>query len=537
VLIVDDNDASRYAKTRILQRAGFDVFEAASGRDALDLVARHKPRLVVLDVNLPDVNGMDLCRHIKKQAETASTLVLQVSATYVTHADTVRSLEAGADASLVEPIDPTVLVATAKALLRTRQAEDALRKALAIEQQARSVAESANRAKDEFLATLSHELRSPLSAILTWVTLLRTTTRGDRHGREPDWSQLERGLAAIERNTRHQAKLIEDLLDVSRIMSGKMQLDMAPIDLRSVVSSAVDAVAASASTKGMEITTFIDPELRAIHADASRVQQILSNLLSNAVKFTPPNGRAEVRVLQQPSTVEIQVRDTGIGIESDFLPNVFERFQQADSSSTRPESGLGLGLAIVRHLVELHHGKVEAASEGTGKGATFTVRLPAAPDVQLKRSAAPTAVSNDTSSIAPLAGIHVLVVDDDPDSREAIAAALRAAGAEIGSVDNVHEALERTATQRVDILVSDIGMPREDGFALIRRLREGERTSHLAALALTAYASIGDQRRVLAAGYDGFIAKPAAANELIATVARLARRSKERMQDESGVAR
>jgi CheY-like chemotaxis protein len=249
----------------------------------------------------------------------------------------------------------------------------------------------------------------------------------------------------------------------------------------------------------------------------------LCNLLSNAVKFTPDNGAAEVRVIQHEDSVEIQVRDTGIGIPPDFLPHVFERFQQADSSTTRPGSGLGLGLAIVRHLVELHRGRVEAASDGPGKGATFTIHLPAEHHVQLKTSS-PQRPSDQVVAAMPLRGIRVLVVDDDADSREAIVAALRAAGAEITNVDNVRDALRHATNGAIDLVVSDIGMPREDGYALIRQLREGARTTHLAALALTAYASIGDQRRVIAAGYDAFIAKPAAANELIATVARLAAR-------------
>jgi signal transduction histidine kinase len=370
VLVVDDNETGRYGKCRVLRQNGFEVIEAADGTNALRLVTERKPRLVLLDVKLPDIDGWEVCRRIKANPGTESVLVLQMSATFVREDDTVRSLEGGADGCLTEPCDPLVLVATIRALLRARRAEDALREALAREQGLRSAAEAANRAKDDFLATLSHELRSPLGAILTWASLLRTGRLDER--------RTKQAVEAIERNTRLQVRLIEDLLDVSRIISGKMRLEFALVDLGTVVEAALDSVRGVASAKGIRIESTVDPSLGPVSGDAARLQQVLWNLLSNALKFTPKAGRVEIRLTGVDSVAQIEVTDTGSGIDATVLPHIFERFRQADSSTTRAEGGLGLGLALVRHFVELHGGTVEAKSEGLGKGATFLVRLPLA---------------------------------------------------------------------------------------------------------------------------------------------------------------
>ena len=502
ILVVDDHASSRYAKVRMLQRAGFDVIEAENGFRALELVAERKPRLVVLDVNLPDIDGFEICRRIKQDPATASTVVLQVSATYVDHEHTVLALDRGADASLVEPIDASVLVATVRALLRARQAEDALRDALAREQQARAAAEAANRVKDDFLATLSHELRTPLGAILTWATLLRSGT--------PEPEQAKRGLEAIERNTRLQARLVEDLLDVSRIISGKMQLEIVRVDLKSAIGGALDAMMPAAAAKEVKLSAHFAADLPAIDADASRLQQIASNLLSNGIKFTPAGGRVEIAVVASPPQVEIRVTDTGRGIAPEFLPHVFERFQQADSSTTRSEAGLGLGLAIVRHLVLAHGGSIGAESDGLGRGARFTVRLPIASELARRPPGAGAASARPRSTPdaagAPLVGVRVLVVEDDADSREAILAALARAGARVSSAGSVRGALAELERAPVDVVVSDIGMPDEDGFELIRELRGREQGSaeRTGAIALTAFASVDDEERALASGYDAF---------------------------------
>jgi len=514
VLVVDDNDSGRYSKARSLRQAGFEVLEAASGAEALQLVAERTPRLVILDVKLPDLDGWAVCRRIKTDAATASTLVLQMSATYVSEADTVHALEGGADGCLTEPVEPPVLVATVRALLRARQAEDAVREALAREQAARAAAEAANRTKDEFLATLSHELRSPLNAILTWVTLLRTANL--------DEDRRQRALEGIERNTRLQTNLIEDLLDVSRIISGKMVLDVRLVDLASVVEHALETVRPAADAKAIRVETTVDATLGPVAGDAGRLQQVVWNLLSNAVKFTGKGGRVEVRVEGVASIAQIRISDTGRGIDPGFLPHIFERFRQADASSTRSEGGLGLGLAIVRHLVEMHGGTVEASSRGLGTGTTFTIRLPL-PAIRTAQGK-PDTTGAASSSPESIAGVRVLIVEDDRDARESIAAILEAAGGTVTTTASVGAALASVADAVPDVIVSDIGMPREDGYTLIRRLRElrGD-GSRVPALALTAYAGPENRDRTLAAGYDAYLTKPVEPTELIAAVKRAAR--------------
>jgi len=520
VLVVDDLDSARYHKARTLQRAGFEVLEAANGREALTVVAHSRPRLVVLDTQMPEIDGWEVCKRLKGDPQTASVLVLQVSATYVREEDTVRALEGGADACLTEPIEGTVLIATVRALLRARRAEDALRDALAREQSARAAAESANRIKDEFLATLSHELRSPIGAVLTWVTLLRAG--------HVDAARTQHALEAIERNTRIQVQLIEDLLDVSRIISGKLRLEMAPVDLGAVMASSLEAVRPTALTKGIQLFAPPVANLPLLSADAARLHQVLWNLLSNAIKFTPKGGRVEMQLEQAASHIEIRVSDSGRGIEPAFLPHIFERFRQADSSSTRVEGGLGLGLAIVRHLIEMHGGTVSAHSPGLDQGATFTVRLPM-PAVLVP---APTPVAGQllpaltSAHWQQLDKLRVLVVDDQRDAREAVAAVLEQYGAELTLAASVEEGFNAVAAGAIDVVISDIGMPVLDGYELIRRIRDAgdTRVAGLPSLALTAYGGLEDERRVFVAGFDAYLPKPVDATQLVSAVARLAAR-------------
>jgi signal transduction histidine kinase len=513
ILVVDDNETHRYTVRRILRNAGYAVSEAATAEEALQALEERTPRLIILDVQLPDMDGREMCRRIKASPATAAVIVLQVSATYVRDEDMVQALDSGADASLAEPIEPTVLVATVRALLRAREAEDALRDALEQTDAARRAAEDLNRAKDEFLATLSHELRSPLGAILTWATLL---IEGDL-----DDERRHRALAAIERNARAQAQLIEDLLDVSRIVSGGMRLERAAVELPGIIEAAAEVVRPTADAKGVALELTVDAMPEPISADPHRLRQAVCNVLGNAVKFTPAGGRVEVRLERRDRVARIVVRDTGRGIDPALLGEVFERFRQEDASSTRREGGLGLGLTIARHLMELHGGRVEAHSDGVGKGATFVLELPLTPST----SGTPAGRAPTTAGTVGLVGLRVLLVDDEADAREASRAALEAAGATVVSAGSVVEALQQLGNAAFDTVVTDIAMPDLDGYTLLERmLRQGGRVATTPAIALTAYAGADDQRRVTDAGFARHVAKPVAPSELVNAVGSVARR-------------
>jgi signal transduction histidine kinase len=512
ILVVDDTETGRYAKARALRQAGFDVLEAATGTDALQLVAGRTPDLVVLDIQLPDINGWEVCTRVKALPE--APLVLQVSATYVQEADTVKALEGGADACLTEPIDPAVLIATVRALLRMRFAEEALRQALTREQGLRQAAESANRAKDEFLATLSHELRSPLGTILTWVTLLREGGLGADRTRQ--------GLDAIERSTQLQVKLIADLLDISSIILGKTKLDVGSVNLGAIGQAALDGVRAAADAKRLRLVLEVDPDLPRIAGDAMRLQQVVQNLCSNAVKFTPDEGKVVVRIRRIGAVAEIEVADDGKGVAAEFLPHIFERFRQADSSTTRREGGLGLGLAIVRHLVEMHFGTVEARSPGVGRGMTVVVRLPISTPPEAARVVDPFVNAHSRGDGAALAGLRILIVDDEDDARDAVATALARRGAETLTAGTVDAAIAILDDMLPDVLVGDIAMPGEDGYSLIRRVRARPSAAggNVPAVALTAYGRLSERKRILTAGYDECLTKPIEIDELAAALLR-----------------
>jgi signal transduction histidine kinase len=378
ILVVDDHDASRFARAKTLREAGHTIFEAARLADAEVLVREMRPELIVLDVNLPDGNGMDFCRTLKDDEELRAVMVLQMSASFVTNEDQVRGLEAGADAYLTDPTSPGVLTATANALLRLSRAERAIKEMLEREQEARAEAEAANRLKDDFLATLSHELRTPLNAIVGWTTLMRTIDMDDEHRR--------RAIEIIERNAKSQAALIEDLLDVSRITQGQLQLTWLSVHIPAIVAAAIDTIRPSADAKQLTVFTNITADPRAtVQGDPVRLQQVIWNLLSNAVKFTPPGGRVDVYLGLDDSYVHVRISDNGRGIEPDFLPLIFDRFSRADTRSTRAEGGLGLGLAIARQLVEMHGGTLTASSDGENKGAMFALRLPLAGTATARR--------------------------------------------------------------------------------------------------------------------------------------------------------
>jgi PAS domain S-box-containing protein len=382
-------------------------------------------------------------------------------------------------------------------------------------------AEEASTAKDLFLGTLSHELRTPLSAILGWTRMLQSgSLPADKH---------DRALATIERNARMQVAMIEDILDVARITSGKLRLDVAPVEIAQVVEAALDTIRPTAEAKSVRLQAVLDPDAGVLHGDGPRLQQVMWNLLSNAVRFTPKGGRVYVVLRRVDSSVEIAVSDTGVGIPLEFLPRVFERFSQADASRTRQQGGLGLGLSIVKHLTELHGGTVAAESAGLGQGATFMVRLPLAPlrDTPVHGPRASTPPTRHELFCPPeLDGLHVLVVDDEPDARELVQSALEACHARVTLAKSAVEALHKLKLDRPAVLVSDIGMPEEDGYSLIRKVRalSKDEGGDVPAVALTAYAHIADRTRALMEGFNNHVSKPAEPQELIAVVAALAGR-------------
>jgi signal transduction histidine kinase len=364
-----------------------------------------------------------------------------------------------------------------------------------------SAANEANRAKDEFLATLSHELRTPMTAVLGWARMLKM-------GLTPEESVD--AVDAIEKSASVQMQLIEDILDMSRIMAGKLRIETSPVDMRNVANAALTTVRPTAEMKGIEIITHYAPHLPQVLGDANRLQQVIWNLLTNAVKFTSRGGTILVRVAQTNEGVTLTVRDSGMGIDPSFLPHVFERFRQADSSTTRSHGGIGVGLAIARYLVEMHGGTIVAESEGLGRGATFRVELPA---MEARVRAATPLQSND---LPALDGMSVLVVDDEPMTRDVVAAILRLCNANVVTASSAHEARLRVAERRPDVIVCDIAMPGEDGFAFARDLRSSD--VRIPIVALTAFGGPEDRDRALSSGFDAFLKKPVDPVTLATTV-------------------
>ena len=644
ILHVDDNEANRYVVNRILQNAGFSVVEATTGATGLKAVANFQPDLVILDVQLPDISGFEVCRQIKANPETTFIPVLQLSASFVQSQDKAEGLDSGADAYLVQPVEPIELLATVRSLLRIRRAEEAalssarewqttfdsmndgvslvdregivmrcnrammqlfckpsheilgyahhelmgaklgigdgtcfrrakethqrqilefqsqerwfaktidpvidgdgtltgavfilsditerkrseallqeqnnrLNQLMISLQQQTEQAQQANRIKDEFLAVLSHELRSPLNPILGWARILQKNHQ--------DAAKTQYALETIERNAKLQAQLIEDLLDVSRILQGKLSLNTVPVGLTFTIKAALETVRLAAEAKSIQIQTIFEPNVGQVLGDSSRLQQVVWNLLSNAIKFTSQGGRVEVRLetikdevdTHSAEYTQITVSDTGRGISGDFLPYVFDYFRQADGTTTRKFGGLGLGLAIVRHLVELHGGTVQADSPGEGQGAVFTVKLP--PIAASKLNQVNTA-DRDRSDLN-LNGLQTLLVDDDKDSREFIAFVLEQYGAQVTEADSAHDALNNLERAKFDLLISDIGMPDMDGYTLIRQIRKQspDRGGEIPAIAVTAYAGEIDRQQALAAGFQHHISKPIELEVLIQAI-------------------
>jgi signal transduction histidine kinase len=384
------------------------------------------------------------------------------------------------------------------------------------EQRARAEAEEASRMKDEFLATLSHELRTPLTAMLGWVHLLRNG--------QLESAQVTRALEVLDRNTRAQALLINDLLDVSRIVTGKLRLDLRPVSLAPIIHAALETVRPAAEARTIEWEVQIDPKVGVVSGDATRLQQVVWNLLSNAVKFTPRGGQVAVGLEARGDEAVLRVRDNGQGLTAELVPHVFERFRQGDSTTTRVHGGLGLGLAIVRHLVEMHGGTVEASSPGKGQGSTFTVKLPLLRGERYPAHPAGSRVDGATAPGQPLLiGLRVLLVEDEADTRDLLTLVLTRQGAQVVGVGSASEALAKFDQQAPDVLVSDIGLPGEDGFSLIRKIRgrPAARGGRVPAVALTAFAHAEDRIRALEAGFQIHAPKPVDADELVAIVASL----------------
>lgn len=641
VLFVDDSDANRYAGARLLRLAGFEVLEAATGVQALEALVQ-KPDIAVIDVHLPDVDGITLCRMIKSHEAYNSLPVLLMSATFTSTEDRVQGLEEGADGYLAQPFELPVLRATLTSILRVREAEEKAHKLsqqwqitfdaisdgiwildnrgrivrgntamaqlwkssgrtlagrlamevvdssgvlreeqpeipnsprevlaalmgeeikpgksevviggrwfsvvshavagqdevpgvvqvwsdittrkvaeqerLALldrEKVARMEAEEANRLKDEFLATLSHELRTPLMAIIGWVGLLRDD--------DVPLEQSRTGLEVIERNAKTQSQIINDLLDVSRVIAGKMQLRMEPVDLREVIENALNSIRPSAELKSIRVIHPSGEGACRIQGDAARIQQVLWNLLANAVKFTPRGGVIEVSCTSTQDSVSVEVKDSGQGIESEFLPHVFDRFRQADSSSTRKHGGLGLGLAIVRHITEMHGGHVEVKSEGTGHGTSFILHFPVSTVTAFPEPV--NRLQNQKGKV--LRGLRIQVVDDQEETRALVAAILAHRGAEVQCSASAQEAMELLQRWHPSLLVSDLGMPGEDGYSLINRVRTLPATcgGSTPALALSAYADTLHRQRALESGFHAFAAKPIEPEELVNVILTLA---------------
>ncbi|ACC80914.1 type II toxin-antitoxin system ParD family antitoxin [Nostoc punctiforme] len=514
ILLADDNADMRDYLKHLLQ-PDYEVEAATNGLAALAAARRQIPDLVLSDIMMPGIDGLQLLRELRSASSTREVPIILLSAR-AGEESRVEGLEMGADDYLIKPFSARELLARVRTNLElSRLRKDALaQQAERIrEQAARVEAEAANRMKDEFLQVLSHEIRTPLNGMLGWVKMLRQG--------KLDSSATTRALETIERNANAQAKLVDDLLDVSCIIRGQLRLEKRPVSLISVITEAIETLKPQAEAKDITINCMLDRYVSSVSGDASRLQQVAWNLLSNAIKFTPSGGQVEVSLQAVGTDALLQVKDTGNGIKADFLPYIFERFRQADASTTRTYGGLGLGLAIVRHLVEMHGGTVEADSPGLGLGATFGVRLPLM-SISYISEGAESISGNDDSQIS-LNGLRVLVVDDEADGRELVGFILQQHGALVSQAASVAQAWSALESGMPHILISDLGMPEEDGYSFIRRIRALpiEKGGRMPAIALSAYAKEEDRRRALLTGFQMYLSKPFDPDELLIMVASL----------------
>jgi signal transduction histidine kinase len=476
ILNVNDREIPRYVNEEMLRRAGFDVVSVASGLEALGRAREFE--LVVLDVQLPDLDGFEVCRRLKRDPATAGVVVLLTSAAFVSSVNKVTGLESGADGYIVQPFEGAELIATVRALLRTRAAE---REAQALAKELRAAMD----VRDEFLAMLGHELRNPIGAISTALHLLRE---------QP--AALPRYLKILDRQTTNLGRIVDDLLDVARITRGKLSLQREPVELKELVERAVQALAGEAHD-GIAIA--VSGERVKVLGDPVRLEQIVANLLTNAIKYTPRGGRADVKIARDGDQAVISVTDTGIGMDAATCARVFDLFVQGKQSIDRSRGGLGLGLTVVRQLVELHGGKVVAHSAGEGKGSTFTVSLPRHEEATREMQ-----VAEPAPDVAPL---HVVAIEDNDDVRETMCDALAMLGYKVDSAADGKAGVELVLAKRPDVALVDIGLPELDGYGVARAVRAaGGRQPQM--IAVTGYGQPEDHQRCLAAGFDMHVTKP-----------------------------
>lgn len=507
VLMPTGRDASLVCST--LEKSGISALPCAEADELEKNLDSGTGAVLIAEEALQNGTLNKLTESLQEQPVWSDIPVVIFAGSAINSEKLLEAVGTRFNATIVErPIRIAMLVSAVRGALRAREKQYQTRDLI-------HQLEEADHQKDLFLATLSHELRTPLNSMLGWIQILR-----NRQYTESDFDQA---LKVIERNAKSQTELVSDILFISRVITGKINLKMEVVDLSATIQSAVNIIQPSIEAKKIKLQTSLDPDHNYIKGDAERLQQILLNLLSNALKFTPQNGRIDISTSVKNSNIEIEIRDTGKGIKPEFLPYVFERFRQADSSYTRTFGGLGLGLAIVHHLVKLHHGTVTAKSDGINMGAVFTLSLPLPDEQELQSFADQTQPGSSPHSDRPLKGSHILLVEDDKDSREMLELVFTQNGIKTTAVETAAEALEAIKNIGADILISDVGLPGEDGYELMRKIRRlsPEQGGLIPAIALTGYASLQDYNLALTAGYQHHFAKPVDIDELLELVRNL----------------
>ena len=518
LLVVDDEESLRITTAAIFEKEGYIVDTASSGDEAIDLMSKSDYDLVLTDLHMEGGDGLSVLNRVRQTAPLTISVVLTGFASVES---AIAALQEGAYDYLIKPCDIETMKHTIRRGVEHRRLMLAEQKARSDLQQLnldleRRIEErtaelrrlnvelaDANRAKDVFLATLSHELRTPLTPVVGWIKLLRSGTLDEK--------SVSQALDAIERNAWLQSRLIDDLLDTSRIATGKLHFEPKPTDLNVVVKSAVDTVRTSAAARNIELSETLYPASLVVMGEPVRLQQIAWNMVSNAIKFTDPGGKVTIITGFERTEAYLTVIDTGIGIEPEFLPHVFDRFRQADGSTSRRHGGLGLGLAIADALAKMHGGRMEAESEGVGHGATFTLRVDLAPTGKV----VPETVYQKVHS---LQGLDVLIVEDSPDTLLLLGTLFRREGATVTTAASAAEALQSAVTKRPNIIVSDIGMPEVDGYQLLEQLRMLPGLSEVPAIAISGYASEEDRERALSVGYLALVAKPVDIDSLFSLI-------------------